>query len=244
MPDEPRKLRERKEAGGAYQGGRGEAGARDWDNRVRAFVPEYADNFCDYCCEEPMSADELKMRVLLESEKSIVENLTEAERYRYFLGRMQFLKYESGKENLLRSDCSGSVCLALLLATGCSIRVTADTLFRKYFTKKYPEDCDIQAVFFQTMYDRKMNGRIYREGEICHVAGVCGKDVVLNCVEPCSVLRSVSDMKPFYNANDYRILTRGLDRAALQEASDEGRDLFGADPEFVAIRKAIASVRG
>lgn len=191
-----------------------------------------------------MSGEDLKMRILLESEKSIVENLTEAERYRYFLGRMQFLKYESGKENLLRSDCSGSVCLALLLATGGSIRVTADTLLKKYFTKKYPESDEIQAVFFVTLYDRRLGGRLYRAGEACHVAGVCGKDVVLNCVEPCSVLRSVSDMKPYYNANDYRIVTRGLDRAALQEASDKGKDLFGADPEYTAVRKAISQTRG
>ena len=79
---------------------------------------------------------DLRFRLMLEAEKEIVEGLSESEKYRYFLGRMQFLKYESGKENLLRSDCSGSVCLALLLATGCSIRVTADALFKKYFTKK------------------------------------------------------------------------------------------------------------
>ena len=82
---------------------------------------------------------DLRFRLMLEAEKEIVDGLTETERYRYFLGRMQFLKYESGKENLLSSDCSGSVCLALLLATGCAIRVTADALFRKYFTKKNPE---------------------------------------------------------------------------------------------------------
>ena len=73
---------------------------------------------------------DLRFRLMLEAEKEIVEGLSESEKYRYFLGRMQFLKYESGKENLLRSDCSGSVCLALLLATGCSIRVTADALFK------------------------------------------------------------------------------------------------------------------
>ena len=90
-----------------------------------------------------MDNHNLRMRLMLEAEKEIVEGLTEAERYRYFLGRMQFLKYESGKENLTSSDCSGSVCLALLLATGCPIRVTADSLYRKYFTKKNPDKNDI-----------------------------------------------------------------------------------------------------
>ena len=190
-----------------------------------------------------MDNKNLRMRLMLEAEKEIVNGLNEAERYRYFLGRMQFLRYESGKENMISSDCSGSVCLALLLATGCSIRVTADTLFKKYFTKKNPEKNDIQAAFFITLYDRKLGTRLYKENEVCHVAGVCGTDVVLNCVEPYSVLRSLSDMKPFYQANDYRVVVRGLDREALQKASDDNVDLFGADYQFMQIREAIDGER-
>ncbi len=186
-----------------------------------------------------MDNKNLRMRLMLEAEKEIVSGLNEAERYRYFLGRMQFLRYESGKENMISSDCSGSVCLALLLATGCSIRVTADALFKKYFTKKNPEKNDIQAAFFITLYDRKLGTRLYKENEVCHVAGVCGTDVVLNCVEPYSVLRSLSDMKPFYQANDYRVVVRGLDREALQKASDDNVDLFGADYQLMQIREAI-----
>ncbi len=183
--------------------------------------------------------NDLRFRLMLEAEKEIVSGLSEAEKYRYFLGRMQFLKYESGKENLLRSDCSGSVCLALLLATGCCIRVTADALYRKFFTKKQPEKDDIKAAFFITNYDRKLGARLYKEGECAHVAGVCGTDVVLNCVEPYAVLRSISDMRPFYNAMDYSVVVRGLDREALQKAHDEGTDLFGADYEFQEIEAAI-----
>ena len=190
-----------------------------------------------------MDNKNLRMRLMLEAEKEIVSGLNEAERYRYFLGRMQFLRYESGKENMISSDCSGSVCLALLLATGCSIRVTADALFKKYFTKKNPDKDDIQAAFFITLYDRKLGSRLYRENEVCHVAGVCGTDVVLNCVEPYSVLRSLSDMKPFYQANDYRVVVRGLDREALQKASDDNVDLFGADYQFMQIREAIDGER-
>ncbi|MCR5765739.1 MAG: peptidoglycan endopeptidase [Treponema sp.] len=185
----------------------------------------------------------LKTRLMLEAEKEIVEGLTEADKYRYFLGRMQFLKYESGKENLIQSDCSGSVCLALLLSTGCFIRVTADELFKKFFTKKNPNKDDIQAAFFVTNYDRKIGEKIYKEGECAHVAGVCGIDVVLNCVSPVSVLRSISDMRPFYNAMDYSVYVRGLDRDVLQKASDSGNYLFGADYEFSKIHEAINEVR-
>ena len=47
---------------------------------------------------------DLRFRLMLEAEKEIVEGLSEPEKYRYFFGFMQFLKYESGKEKLLRSD--------------------------------------------------------------------------------------------------------------------------------------------
>ena len=166
--------------------------------------------------------------------------MTEVQRYQYYLGRMQFLHYVSGKENLLEADCSGSVCLALLLATGCGIRVTADTLYKKFFTKKNPDKSDIQAVFFISNYDRKLGNRIYHEGECAHVAGLAGTDVVLNCVEPYAVLRSVSDMRPVYNAMDYTVVIRGLDRKALQKASDERSDLFGADYEFQEFAKLLS----
>ena len=187
-----------------------------------------------------MSANrDLKMRLMLEAEKELTQDLSEVQRYQYYLGRMQFLHYVSGKENLLQADCSGSVCLALLLATGCSIRVTADTLLKNFFTKRHPEKGDIQAVFFVTNYDRKLGGRLYKEGECAHVCGVAGTDVVLNCVEPYAVLRSISDMRPVYNAMDYTVVVRGLDRKALQKANDEGSDLFGADYEFMEFKKAI-----
>lgn len=182
---------------------------------------------------------DLEARIMYEYDKKFVKNLSENQKFCYFLGRMQFLKYESGKENFRESDCSGSVCLALLLATGCSIRVTADTLYKKYFTKKNPEKDDIKVAFFVTLYDRKLGERLYKENECCHVAGICGNDVVLNCVEPYSVLRSITDMRPFYHANDYKIVIRGLNREALQKASDEEKDLFGADPQFMEYKKMI-----
>lgn len=75
------------------------------------------------------------------------------------------------------------------------IRVTADALYRKFFTKKCPDKSDIQAVFFICNYDRKVGSRLYHEGECAHVAALLGNDVVLNCVEPYAVLKSLSDMR-------------------------------------------------
>ena len=182
---------------------------------------------------------ETKLRLMLEAEKELVAKLKENERYKYFLGRMQYITYTGGRENLLEADCSGSVCMALLLATGCSIRVTADALYRNYFTKVNPGKEDIKAAFFITHYDRRLGARLYREGEVAHVAGICGDNVVLNCVEPSAYLRSFETMRDVYRAMDYGCIVRGLDRAALQRASDEGKDLFGPDPEFQQFRKLV-----
>lgn len=183
--------------------------------------------------------DDLTVRLLLECEKKVTENLTPEERYKYFLGRMQYLKYTSGKENFVESDCSGSVCLALLMATGYSIRVTADDLYKKFFTKKNPDKNTIQAAFVVTHYDRQFGARRYKAGEVCHVAGICGKDVVLNCVEPRSYLRDLHDFEAYYHANDYSVHIRGLDMEALKKASEEEKSLFGADYEFMELKKAI-----
>ena len=189
----------------------------------------------------------VKARIMLEAEKEVTAALTEAERYRYFLGRMQYLQYAGGKENLVRSDCSGSVCLALLLATGCAIRVTADTLYRKFFTKADDgKDGSIRAAFFITNYDRPPDesGRVYHEDEVAHVCGICGDDVVLDCSPPRSHLRCLSAMARVYQGLDYRCRIRCLDRAALEDAARNGADLFGADPEYTAYMRAVTEDRG
>ena len=40
------------------------------------------------------------------------------------------------------------------------------------------------------------------------------------------------------------MIVRGLDREALQKASDDNVDLFGADYQFEQIRDSIDGVRG
>ncbi len=183
--------------------------------------------------------DPLKTRLMFECEKELTDHLTMGERYRYYLSRMQYVPYKSGKENFSAADCSGTVCLALLLATGMSIRVTADDLYRKYFTVRNPGKDDITAAFFITTYDRLLGTRLYKAGTCAHVAGVAGTDVVLNCVEPRAVLRSLSDMRSAYRAMDYHCEVRGLNIDALREASDKGDDLFGGDTEFMQYRELV-----
>jgi hypothetical protein len=59
-----------------------------------------------------------------------------------FAMNTRLTKVKIGQE----SDCSGSVCGALSVALGKHIRITADELYRKYFTKAYAGG--IHAAFF------------------------------------------------------------------------------------------------
>ena len=73
-------------------------------------------------------------------------------------------------------------------------------------------------------------------------------DVVLFCGHPFGVEQAAArialDMRPVYNAMDYTVVIRGLDRRALQKASDERSDLFGADYEFTEFAKLLSEEKG
>ena len=80
--------------------------------------------------------------------------MTESERFRAYALQMLDAEYAWGKENVFGSDCSGTVCLPLMLP-GYSIRTTADTLYRKVFTeavaaKDRNDPSKIMAVFYLT----------------------------------------------------------------------------------------------
>lgn len=187
--------------------------------------------------------DKAKIRLIFETEKEFTAGLSEGERFAYYMSRLNFVRYSWGRENRLMSDCSGSVCLGLLLATGCSIRVTADYLYRNFFTRKTGGEGDIKAAFFISAYAQTLGGTLYRAGVVSHVAGFAGKDVVLNCVEPRAYLRSFSGMIKDYADRGFVCEVRYLNREALQNASDLSCDLFGADEEFLYYRDLMTENR-
>ena len=77
--------------------------------------------------------------------------------------------YVWGGESLDGSDCSGTVCASLNALFRKRIRVTADSLFRHYFTQR-PEDYGgIQAAFF-----------LDETGTAVHVAGYMGAGLFMN----------------------------------------------------------------
>ena len=171
---------------------------------------------------------------IFEVEEKQFNEMSEREKYVYFLLLQYRSPYLWGRELPFGADCSGAVCLAIAAATGRIIRTTADGLFKKYFTVKNAGFNDIQAVFFVTQYDRQHGDRVAKRGEIVHVAGVIHEGVVMNVVEPKADIRLTSSMRHSYSLMGCEMILRALDRKALDEAAKAGEDLFGLDPEFGA----------
>ena len=77
--------------------------------------------------------------------------------------------YIWGGSSIDGSDCSGTVCACLNAIFGKRIRVTADSLYKKFFTKEAKGYDGIQAAFF-----------LDEGGKAVHVSGYMGEGLFLN----------------------------------------------------------------
>lgn len=77
--------------------------------------------------------------------------------------------YIWGGSSIDESDCSGTVCACLNAIFGKRIRVTADSLYKKFFTKEAKGYDGIQAAFF-----------LDAGGKAVHVSGYMGEGLFLN----------------------------------------------------------------
>jgi len=121
--------------------------------------------------------------------------------FEFCLSCFEKTPYHLGFDRPEESDCSGTVCRALSCTYGRHIRVTADELYRRYFTERTDRDGGICAVFF-------ING----EGRAVHVAGYAGNGLFMNesqC-EPgrCGTFRTAGELRKMYGS--FRIEERGL----------------------------------
>ena len=86
-----------------------------------------------------------------------------ADVYTHILMEFYRTPYIYGGQSPDGSDCSGSVCSAMSLATRKNIRVTADTLFKDFFTedgKIFNKESFLYAAFF-----------LDENGKAVHVSG-------------------------------------------------------------------------
>jgi murein DD-endopeptidase len=174
----------------------------------------------------------IKWDRIIENEKRQFENMSEQDRFVYFLLLQYGSPYGWGKENPEVSDCSGAVCLALYAATGLLIRTTADDLYRWVFTKVNPRPSDIRAVFYITKKDKRHGDRPATAGTVVHVAGILEDGIILNSQEPCAKVRRITDVSDWFQRNGHEVAVRGLDREALARLAGEGKTRYGLDGEF------------
>jgi murein DD-endopeptidase len=179
----------------------------------------------------------IKWERIIENEKKQFENMSEADRFIYFLLLQFGSPYGWGKENPESSDCSGAVCLALYAATGLLIRTTADDLYRRVFTKVNPRPSDIRAVFYITKKEKRHgdrydpSGRLAAAGTVVHVAGILEDGIILNSQEPYAKVRRITDVSDWFQRSGHEVVIRGLNREALAKLAGEGAQ-YGIDPEF------------
>ena len=98
-----------------------------------------------------------------------INGFSREEVFKLVLAEFNGTPYIWGGCNCEGSDCSGTVCTSLNALFDKRIRVTADSLFRNYFTKPAEGYEGIQAAFF-----------LNAEGKAVHVAGYMGDGLFLN----------------------------------------------------------------
>ena len=119
------------------------------------------------------------------------EGLSDGEVFGTLLEEFNGTPYVWGAGGTEGSDCSGTVCASLNAVFGKNIRVTADSLFRNYFTKKAEDYCGIQAAFF-----------LDETGKAVHVAGYMGEGLFLNesrLEKNGGTPRTLSELKAMYS---------------------------------------------
>lgn len=128
------------------------------------------------------------------------EGCSNEQAFHYLLEEFKGTPYVWGEETTEGSDCSGTVCAALNALFDTNIRVTADALYRIYFTLVVEDDKGIQAAFF-----------LNKDGKAVHIAGYMGHGLFMNessIEENGGTSRTINELKRMYS--QFACVTRKL----------------------------------
>ncbi|AEF83455.1 NlpC/P60 family protein [Leadbettera azotonutricia] len=163
----------------------------------------------------------IKWDAIFKNEQRQFEKMSDAEKYIYALLLQYGSPYKWGQENPEGADCSGTVCLALFMATGLLIRTTADDLYKRFFTVKEPKAGSIRAAFF-------IDGKT---GTATHVAGLAGEGIALNAQEPGARVKTIKELSDWFWQRGSSTAVRGLDRQAFERLAEKGNQ-YGLDEQL------------
>lgn len=99
------------------------------------------------------------------AEELFAAGFTRKEVYEHILMEFDGTPYVWGTQSPKESDCSGSVCTAMSLATGRAVRTTADGLYKEFFTEDAADLSDGKFLYAAFFLDK--------HGRAVHVAGWC-----------------------------------------------------------------------
>lgn len=142
------------------------------------------------------------------------------EEFRFWAKLLIDAPYIWGSENLLGTDCSGTVCFPLL-QMGYNIRTTADALMRKVFTievKDHEEYNSIMVVFY------------VKDGKAIHVTPVVGRYVVLDATPEGIRLNTAVHVRTTFEATGHQAVWRRLNSGEAAEISDSQEESWDIDP--------------
>ena len=126
--------------------------------------------------------------------------------FEYLISCYEGAFYTWGGHEPERSDCSGTLRGTLSVMTGMRLEETADSFYKKYFTKSVDYEGKISAIFF-----------IDSTGRAVHVAAYAGSSLFINCsrVEPgqTASFRTEVELRKMYP--DFRLEARSLDEDTL-----------------------------
>ncbi len=174
------------------------------------------------------------------TEEKKVKTLGRAGQFRKFALDLLEAPYVWGGENMLGTDCSGSICFPLL-CMGYRIRSTADDLLKNVFTHYVSNELDldkIMAVFYVTRKQRNHGDRKVKKGTAIHVTPVVGKYVVLNAGNPV-ILSTAKQIRLWYEKRDCEAVWREINMEAVTYHSEEGDMLYGVDNKVLQVLKKV-----
>lgn len=163
------------------------------------------------------------------------ENLTISEKYKHILGMQRYNIYTGGRE-LIESDCSGTVSLALVCALDVPIRVDSTTFHKIFFTE--PPGGEIEALFAVSTSKTSFKhfNRDIRKGDATHIAGKVysgqgGGSVFLNANRAGTKhdLRYFSEISNMFNKSKYAVYVRSLNMERAIELGRSGNYFWGKD---------------